>query len=396
MVDKIDNVKYNVLVMGVSCFDGMASTTRVMNLLEPLQNNNLISLNNLIYDGDTQGLLMDSGILNGIGYRIIFLKNKKPFSFISFYRQGFKFLKKSKSDLDKNILYNYQQVDAKNLMFLVYAKLIGYKVILDIVEDNEFYTNYPNFLNKLKLRSSVFLLKLTPKIADAVLAISTHLHNKFKPICKVKIPVYLVPITVNFQRFKITPKAIKVKNLKIFYGGSFGEKDGLEYLIGAFNIVCAEFADLRLIFTGKGSPVDTERIEGLIANSKYKNQILYKGFLDSDKYYEVLNDCDIFCMTRINSSFANAGFPFKLGEFLASGKAVISTTIGDIPNYLTDNLNALLIRPNSQNDLINALLYLLRNPTNINKLGVEGKKIASEHFDSDLVSKKLLQIFKTL
>jgi glycosyltransferase involved in cell wall biosynthesis len=118
------------------------------------------------------------------------------------------------------------------------------------------------------------------------------------------------------------------------------------------------------------------------------------GFLSTEDYYATLNSCDIFCMTRVNSQFANAGFPFKLGEFLASGKGVIATKVGDVSNYLDDK-NALLISPNSVSELTEALTVFIKDPAKISVLGAEARKTAETHFDSEKVSMKLLSIFES-
>ncbi|NJO25605.1 MAG: hypothetical protein HC867_07370 [Bacteroidia bacterium] len=47
--------------MGVSCFDGMASSMRVRNLIEPLVAKNLISVSNLIYKKDNKEPIGKSG-----------------------------------------------------------------------------------------------------------------------------------------------------------------------------------------------------------------------------------------------------------------------------------------------------------------------------------------------
>ena len=122
-------------------------------------------------------------------------------------------------------------------------------------------------------------------------------------------------------------------------------------------------------------------------------KIIFKGFLSKDEYYNVLNECDIFCMTRINSQFANAGFPFKLGEFLATGKAVISTNVSDVNKFIRNGENALIIRPSSEDEIAEALIYILKNPILINKLGTEGRKTAELNFDSEKISLDLFQIF---
>ncbi len=120
------------------------------------------------------------------------------------------------------------------------------------------------------------------------------------------------------------------------------------------------------------------------------------GFLNTEDYYALLNTCDIFCMTRINSKFANAGFPFKLGEFLASGKGVIATNVGDVSKYLHNEENSLLITPDSVSGIKNALLTFVNDPEKIHALGKEARKTAEKYFDSDKVSLKLLSIFNAV
>ncbi|MEI9958274.1 MAG: glycosyltransferase [Ferruginibacter sp.] len=133
-----------------------------------------------------------------------------------------------------------------------------------------------------------------------------------------------------------------------------------------------------------------------INNAANKDRIKYMGFLNTEDYYALLNTCDIFCMTRINSKFANAGFPFKLGEFLASGKGVIATNVGDVSKYLHNEENSLLITPDSVSGIKNALLTFVNDPEKIHALGKEARKTAEKYFDSDKVSLKLLSIFNAV
>jgi len=380
------------MVMGVSCFDGMASSTRVRNLFAPLVEKKLIVANNLVYQTDTRALTEKNGRLNEINYKVIGFKLNNPFSIFSFWSGGISFLRKSKLKGYKNIIYNYNYPDLKNIVILLFGKMMGYKIIFDIIEDNRFEAHV-NFINRLRLKTSLVLFKISRWFTNAYVAISDHLFKRAGEIAKGKVPVYLIPITVNlnyFQKNNYVPR----KELKIFYGGSFGAKDGLEYLISAFDEVSKADSDIKLILTGMGNKQDLEKIQTQINQSAAKDRVIFMGFLSTEDYYATLNSCDIFCMTRVNSQFANAGFPFKLGEFLASGKGVIATKVGDVSNYLNDS-NALLISPNSVNELTEALLTFIKNPAKINSLGAEARRTAEMHFDSEQVSMKLLSIFES-
>jgi glycosyltransferase involved in cell wall biosynthesis len=85
-------------------------------------------------------------------------------------------------------------------------------------------------------------------------------------------------------------------------------------------------------------------------------------------------------MTRIDHPYAHAGFPFKLGEYLASGKPVIASDVSDIREFLTHKESALLIRPGNMQDLIDSVHYLLEEPESASAIGLRGRQVAREHF----------------
>jgi glycosyltransferase involved in cell wall biosynthesis len=391
----MDGRKTNIVVMGVSCFDGMASSMRVRNLFEPLIEKKIISVNNLIYQKDNKEPIGKKGSLNNINFEVIGFRLANLFSIFGFFFKGMSFLKKNKIQGYNNIIYNYNAPDIKNIFFILYGRLIGYKIIFDIIEDNQ-YEAHVGVVNKFRIKTSVFLFKKSKYFADAMIGISEHLFKLIQTATKNKIPAYLIPITVNLKYFKKNIPVTQKNGIKIFYGGSFGRKDGLEYLIKAFGEVSLVHPTAELILTGLGHKQDMDRVNNEINKNVNKHMIIYKGFLSINDYYKQLNECDIFCMTRVNSKFANAGFPFKLGEFLATGKAVIATNVGDVPNYLFNGVNALVINPDSVEELIDALLILIEHPEKRQALGIEARKTAEHFFDSDTVSMKLLSIFQSV
>ncbi len=381
------------MVIGVSCFDGMASSMRVRNLLEPLIEKDLVTVNNLIYQKDNLEKIGKEGELNNIHFRVIGFRLKNIFSVFGFVFKGMGFLRKRKQKGQKNIIYSYSYPDVKNIFFIIYGRIIGYKVVFDIVEDHK-YMAHVGFINKMRIKSSLFFFKYSRNLADAMVGISDHLYKLSRTTTQDKIPSYLIPITVNLRYFTNINTDTNKKELKIFYGGSFGKKDGLEYLVSAFDEVSKVHDNVQLILTGMGHKLDMDRIFSQIDKVQHKERILYKGFLSTEEYYKTLNECDIFCMTRVNSEFANAGFPFKLGEFLASGKAVVATSVGDVPNYLFNDINAMVIKPDSTEELIDALLLLIEDPEKRKVIGAEARKTAEKCFDSDTIGLKLLSIFQ--
>ena len=194
-------IKPNIVIIGVSFFDGMASSTRVRNLIEPLVQKDLISASNLVYKKDSNGLSHTSGIINNVAYRVIGFTKKNPFSVFGFIWTGMAFIKKNRSSANKNILYNYDQPDLRNIVLIFWAKLLGYKIILDVIEDNTLYDNFPRLLTKIKVKSSVFFITHARLYAKHILAISGHIYDVMKKISNGRIPVTLIPVTVDLNKF---------------------------------------------------------------------------------------------------------------------------------------------------------------------------------------------------
>jgi glycosyltransferase involved in cell wall biosynthesis len=151
-------------------------------------------------------------------------------------------------------------------------------------------------------------------------AISFKLVEYLSSICKDRTPVIHLPISVDVDFINLFKKNrslnVAQQSIKIFYGGSFGFKDGFEYLIKGFELACESNNNIELILTGKVSKQMMDKVQLLIFSSKRHQQIKFLGCLSDTDYYDTMVNSDILCMTRTNSKYSNFGFPFKLGEYL--------------------------------------------------------------------------------
>jgi glycosyltransferase involved in cell wall biosynthesis len=130
--------------------------------------------------------------------------------------------------------------------------------------------------------------------------------------------------------------------------------------------------------------------------SPNKDRIEFKGYLDEKDYYSLLNEADIPCMTRVDLAFAHAGFPFKLGEFLATGRPVIASRVSDIERFLVDKHNAMLVRPGSSNAVCEAAEFLIDNPESAEVIGSRGREVAKSFFDYRQQGKTLLTFLENV
>lgn len=318
--------------------------------------------------------------IKNISYNLINI-----FSIFNYFVKCFLAIKQMKLVGNDNILYVYGYPDLEKIFIIIFSKIFNYKIIFDVIEDNFTIKDYKSLKSRIKNYSSLFFIKKISFFADGAIAISSHIKKQLVYFSKKQIPIELIPISVDFSNFPFI-NYTDDDDIKLFYGGSFGEQDDIQLLLDAFETVSQSFKNVNIVLTGKGAERHMNKLYSLIENNSSKDKIIFKGFLNLKDYYNTLNDCDIMCIIRNSSAFANSGFPFKLGEYLASGKAVIASDVSDIKYYLKDRINAILIKPNSKDDLVKAIETLIINKDLRIKIGAEGRRTARKYFDNNIVT----------
>jgi len=377
----------HILVFGIPLREGMAGSVRVRNLLYPLVSDASVTINNLYFALQADGL-SDAGRSDELKIDLNF---KSVFSILSYLYKSLYFINKCFISGKKNVFYLYETPDIKTFIPLAFAKLMGYKVVLDIVEDNSEAASFGGRINKIRIQSGAYILKNFQSLIDLNIVISSHLEKLLLQYTQPHKVVF-IPVTMDISKF-ITNDILKKEVNTLFYGGSFGKKDGLPLLLEAFEAVCKEHPTLQLVLTGKGENVDDfNEFMSLVQKSNFVDRISYKGFIPSAEYQGLLNSCEIFCVIRDNSGAANTGFPSKLAEYLATGKAVIVTNVGDVASYLVDKENALLVPPEDLDSLVAAIRYLINNPEQVNVIGSKGREVAINRFNNRIESQKLFNV----
>jgi len=374
----------HILILGPSLFEGMAGTRRLQNNLLPM----LVKgarISNLLFSGKiTKGNdATDQVKALKINYNIY-----NPISIISFFRAGKRFLKSTYRPNEKNILYVYGYPTIKNIKFIRFARKIGYKVVFDIVEDNNASTGFKSLLSYFKNKTSLYYLRKIGKLCDGCIVISNHLLDMVKQYAGSK-PLIKIPISVRIEDFQAPVQKEKPNDtIKLFYGGSFGPKDGLNVLLKALKKVVKQESNIRLVLTGKGAQRHMVQFYASLHELDITDYVDYRGYLSNEEYNQTLMETDICCMTRVNTAFANAGFPFKLGEMLATGKSVIATRVGEVETYL-DEESAVLISPDDTDKLADAILFLIKNEKKASQIGLKGREKASLYFNATTTADSL-------
>ena len=79
----------------------------------------------------------------------------------------------------------------------------------------------------------------------------------------------------------------------------------------------------------------------------------------------------------------NEGFPNALIEAMSAGLACIVSSVGNIPDFLTNGHNCILIKPKSPVDIFKAIERLLKDKEFLRKISENGHLYAYSNFTAD-------------
>lgn len=230
------------------------------------------------------------------------------------------------------------------------------------------------------------------KKMSGIMVISTELKRYFVERGFDGNKVHIINMVVDAKRFEDVFEPASEKYIA-YCGTASNNKDGVDQLIKAFGIFCKKFPDYKLYIIGNTpSRTQTNNNYELTEQLGLKDHVVFTGMVSAKKMPALLSGAQILALDRPDNIQAKYGFPTKLGEYLLTGRPVVVTKVGDIPSFLSDMESALLAQPNNSEDFAAKLAWVCEHPLEAGKIGENGKKVALEHFNSDIEAIKLKNI----
>ncbi len=233
--------------------------------------------------------------------------------------------------------------------------------------------------------------KFAYKILDGVIVISECLRDFFAAYLNKTAKILQVPILVEPAFFEQTFTPVERKKRKIVYCGNLEHNGEVTALLQAFSQIAGEFPEWNVEVIGpKPQASIVEEIQAAIVRLGLEGRVVFAGTLPRMAIPKRLAEGDIMALPRASGLFSTAGFPTKLGEYLASGKPVVVTNTGDISHYLQDGVNAFMVQPDDIMAFASALRYVMLHPEEAREIGLRGRNIAVTQFNSHLHGERII------
>jgi glycosyltransferase involved in cell wall biosynthesis len=211
--------------------------------------------------------------------------------------------------------------------------------------------------------------------------------KKFPPIKIARTPPSMIDI-VEFDRYLNNSleeqipsdvyESLNSTKVKFCFAGSCIFTNGLIFTLECLAEIKKQGFDFSyyLVFhKGFTSQIQTKIIElGLEKNTFIING-LYPEYIPA--FYKQM---DILVLPEMGAEVADAGFPGKTSEYLASGKAVISTKFSNLDDYLINRKNCLMSNIGDKKQYVENLKELLIDKALRVFIGQNARLTAEDHF----------------
>lgn len=240
-----------------------------------------------------------------------------------------------------------------------------------------------------RIRSQLKLKKNVLSKADAIFPVSHFTASLAKSSCLPKTPkLTIIGNGVNIERFK--PAALAPESPVLLTVSRLEDYKGIDTVIKALSLVCAEFPTLKYQIAGVGP--DQARLEALARELGVYAKIEFLGAVSESELPNVYQRSSVFLLlTREDLVTPNfEGFGIVFLEAQASGLPVIGARSGGIPDAVYENQSGLLVPPDDPEAAAVAIRRLLRDQELSRNFGLAGRAWVSENYQWKHVVDRML------
>ncbi len=253
-----------------------------------------------------------------------------------------------------------------------------------------------DFTYAMRKSRKKFITKLILINADKIICANNYLANlvkkqfpKLADKIKVVNPGVDAEIKVNND---IKTKLKNTHNLAnkfiLFSLGRLVKRKGIDRILEALPKIIKTIPNLKYFIVGAGP--DEKYLKNILAKNKSAIQnTTFLGQISDEEKWAWLSLCHAFILPtrQIGDDFEGFGIVFLEANLMS--KPVIAGDSGGVRDAVQDNLNGLMVNPESKTSITNAIIKIANNQILREKLGEQGRERTIKQFNWQNQTKKL-------
>ena len=211
------------------------------------------------------------------------------------------------------------------------------------------------------------------KYVDGILPISHFLKTKCERFDK---PTLLLPVLGKYDEIPDVPV-----EKRFTYCADAGYLLRNQLILYAFKIVSSTRPDIRLVLVLFGTKEDMQEVRNRVDELHICGKItLLSQISQSELKHLYASSLGLLIPLNPNSMQDVARFSQKIAEYVASGRPIITSEVGEVPYYFENRKNAIIAEYTPQ-AYARAMEYLVANPERATRIGYNGYETGVKNFD---------------
>lgn len=200
--------------------------------------------------------------------------------------------------------------------------------------------------------------------------------------------IEVVPYGIPTAASQASPSREEGAPITFLLLGSYERRKGQDVFLDAIAQI-PEAARKRGVFRMAGRKLETEFYDALAARAATMPNVELSGGLDHDDALSAIRAADILvCASRDET------LPIAILEAMSLGKAIVSTEVGGIAEWLSQGENALIVPAENSAALARALVRCLEEPELVATLGAKARRTFLENFSLDRLGKTFARLIQ--
>ena len=200
-----------------------------------------------------------------------------------------------------------------------------------------------------------------------------------------------------FSNIKVIHNGIKLLEYKpvknwnnILYVGRLEDLKGIDDFIEALALVKKIKSGIRAVLAGNGSKIDFYKNK--VKKLGLEDAVFFKGYQSPERISKLYKESTLVVVP----SLIPDNLPLVCMEAMATGRPVIGTRIGGIPEMIVEGKTGYMFESNNYSELSSIMCELLDDEEKIKLMGRAGRQRAARLFDIDQCIEKTIQEYEDL
>ncbi len=282
----------------------------------------------------------------------------------------------------------YERYSLWGYAAMEWARERGVPCVLEVnaplVEEQAAHRGLVNALKAEETAARVF------GAAGTLVAVSAEVARYLESFPQARGRVHVVPNGVNADRFNTPVRPSCPAPEDVFTVGFLGTLKpwhGLPVLVEAFELLHQQRPNTRLLVVGDGS--ERERLTADLAARGLLAAAHLVGAVAPENVSRLLASADV-CVAPYADVPGFYFSPLKVYEYMAAGRAVVASRVGQLIELVRDGETGLLCEPGDPVSLAAAMAALMDDPALRARLGSAARSYVLEHHTWESVARRIL------